>query len=243
MICFRTGKSALRLVRSFKRDRSGVAMLEFAFALPLVLGVSCYGLEIANVALLNLRVSQIALALADNASRVGVYTSGTQQLREVDVDDILAATRYQGAGINLTTNGRIILSSLENIQQSYDTATGPVQRIHWQRCLGAKSGTGYDSSYGTTTTTAGTTAFQADAGTTVASGMGNAGAQVTAPVGSGVMFVEVNYLTKPLFGSFLVSPTRIHYIASFIVRDGRSYSQLYNPPPGATQMTCDKYTA
>lgn len=241
MTCFRTHKSALRLVRSLKRDRSGVAMLEFAFALPLVLGVSCYGLEIANVALLNLRVSQIALALADNSSRVGVYASGGQQLREVDVDDILAATRYQGSGINLTTNGRIILSSLENIQQSYDT-TGPVQRIHWQRCLGAKSGTGYDSSYGTTTKTAGTTALQADAGTTVASGMGNAGAQVNAPSGSGVMFVEVNYLTTPLFGSFLVSPTRIHYIASFIVRDSRDYKQLYNTGAGATQMTCDKYT-
>ena len=147
-----------------------------------------------------LALSQIALALADNASGVGVYTSATQQLREVDVDDIFAATRYQDSGINLTTNSRITLSSLENIQQTYDP-TGPVQRIHWQRCLGTKSGTGYDSSYGTTTTTAGTTATLADAGTTVASGMGNAGAQVTAPPGSGVMFVEVNYLTKPLFGA------------------------------------------
>lgn len=73
--------------------------------------------------------------------------------------------------------------------------------------------------------------------------MGNAGAPVTVPIGSGVMFVEVNYLTKPLFGSFLVSPTRIHYIASFIVRDRRDSSQLYNPSPGATQMTCVKYTA
>jgi len=240
-MCFRTDKSALRLVRSFKRDRSGIAMIEFALALPLVLGISCYGLEIANLALLNLRVSQITLALADNASRVGVYKTTTQQLREIDVDDIFAATRYQGSGINLTTNGRITLSSLENIQQSYDTG-GPVQRIHWQRCLGAKSDPGYDSSYGTTTKTAGTTATLTDAGTTVASGMGNAGTQVTAPSGSGVMFVEVNYLTKPLFGSFLMSPTRIHYIASFIVRDSRDYSQLYNPSPGATQMTCDKYT-
>jgi hypothetical protein len=55
--------------------------------------------------------------------------------------------------------------------------------------------------------------------------------------------VEVNYLTKPLFGSFLIGPTRIHYIASFIVRDGRDYKQLYNPGSGATQMTCDKYTS
>jgi len=56
--------------------------------LPLVLGVSCCGLEIAKVALLNLRLSQITLALADNASRVGVVVSTPQQLREIDVDDI-----------------------------------------------------------------------------------------------------------------------------------------------------------
>lgn len=80
----------------------------------------------------------------------------------------------------------------------------------------------------------------ADAGTAVASGMGNAGAQVSGP---SVMFVEINYPTKPLFRSFFISPTRIHSIASFIVRDSRNYSQLYNPGSGATQMTCDKYTA
>jgi hypothetical protein len=56
----------------------------------------------------------------------------------------------------------------------------PVQRIHWQRCLGKRSGTGYDSSYGTTTTTAGTTATLANAGT-VSAGMGDAGLMVSAP--------------------------------------------------------------
>ena len=39
-----------------------------------------------------------------------------------------------------------------------------------------------------------------------------------------------------------MSPTRIHYIASFIVRDNRDYKRRYTPSPGATQMTCDKYT-
>jgi Flp pilus assembly protein TadG len=242
MILARPRAAARRLYRSLKRDRSGVAMLEFAFAMPLVMGVGCYGLETANLALINLRVSQIALALADNASRVGTYSSLTsQQLREVDVNDIFSAARYQGDGIDLTTNGRIILSSLENVQQSYDTAA--VQRIHWQRCLGTKSGTGYDSTYGTTTTAAGTTATLTNAGTTATSGMGDSGAQVTAPGGSGVMFVEVNYLTKPLFGTWLTSPARIHYVASFIVRDRRDFGQIYNPSPTATRMTCDKYTA
>jgi hypothetical protein len=68
---------------------------------------------------------------------------------------------------------------LDNVQQRYDTAA--VRRIHWQRCLGTKSGTGYDSSYGTSTTAAGTIATPTNAGTTAASGMGDSNAQVTAP--------------------------------------------------------------
>ena len=241
MILSRPRAAVRHLCRSLRRNRSGVAMIEFAIAMPLVLGVGCYGLETANLALINLRISQIALALADNASRVGAYSGlSSQQLREVDVNDIFAAARYQGNGIDLTTNGRIILSSLENVQQSYDTAA--VQRIHWQRCLGLKSGTGYDSSYGTTTTAAGTTATQTNAGTTATNGMGDSGAQVNAPGGSGVMFVEINYLTQPLFGTWLTSPARIHYVATFIVRDRRDFSQIYNPSPTATRMTCDKYT-
>ena len=179
----------LPAIGATRPTQRGTAMIEFAIAMPLVLGVGCYGLETANLALINLRISQIALALADNASRVGAYSGlSSQQLREVDVNDIFAAARYQGNGIDLTTNGRIILSSLENVQQSYDTAA--VQRIHWQRCLGLKSGTGYDSSYGTTTTAAGTTATQTNAGTTATNGMGDSGAQVNAPRGAGVLFVE-----------------------------------------------------
>lgn len=233
-----------RTLGRLRRSRSGVAMLEFGFSLPIVLGIGAYGLEYANLALLNMRVSQIALNLADNASRVGSNAGlSTQQLREVDINDVMAAVRKQGEGIQLTTRGRVILSSLENVQQSYDTAA--VQRIHWQRCVGLKSGAGYDSSYGTTTATAGTTNTQANAGTTAASGMGDAGSMVVAPPGSALMFVEINYETKPLFGAWLTSPVRIHYIASFIVRDRRDFSQLYNPSPAVAtneKLTCDRYS-
>jgi len=226
-----------------RRNTSGVAMLEFAFGAPIVLLIGAYGIETANLALLNLKVSQIALNLADNASRVGTWGSNlsTQQLREVDVNDVMKAAAYQGGGINLATNGRIILSSLENVQQSYDTA--PVQRIHWQRCYGLKSGTGFDSTYGTTTTAAGTTATSANAGTTAASGMGDTGAKVNAPSGAGLMFVEINYQTQPLFGSWLMKPAILHYTASYIVRDNRDFSQIYNPSPAATRSTCNLYSS
>ena len=235
------------LLRRLRRDRSGVAMLEFAFTLPIVLGIGGYGIEVSNLALINLKVSQIALALADNASRVGVTsTLSTQQLREVDVNDILQGLRVQGKSIDLMTRGRITLSSLENVQRSYSDGTsdpGPVQRIHWQRCIGLKSGSGYDSSYGTTTAAAGTDTAPANAGTAVPSGMGDSPALINAPASSGVMFVEINYEVKPLFGTLLMSPSRVHYIASFIVRDNRDFSKLFNPTPTATRSTCNLYTA
>lgn len=227
------------LLRRLARDTSGVAMLEFAFSLPIVLAIGLYGLEVANFAMVNLKVSQIALTLADNSSRVGAATSAltVTQIREVDMNDVLQAARYQGKSLNLTTYGRITVSSLENVQQTYDTA--PVQRIHWQRCLGLKSGTNYDSSYGTTTTTAGTDATSGNAGTTTTTGMGDAGSKVNAPSGSGLMFVEVNYDYQPLISTYFLGTRRMHYLASMIVRDNRTFTQIFNPSPTATKATCD----
>lgn len=226
--------AASAFARRLWRNRSGVALIEFAFSLPIVLGIGMYGVETANLALTNLRISQIALSLADNASRVGTMsTLNTVQLREVDLNDVFQATRLQGAGIKLTTFGRVILSSLEN--------PSGTQNIHWQRCIGLMRGTGYDSSYGTTTTSAGTDATTGNAGTAAPNGMGDAGEMVIAPSGSGVMFVEINYLYQPVVGSWLFGTPRIHYIASFIVRDNRDFSQLYNPAPTAARATCNLY--
>lgn len=219
------------------RDTSGLALLEFAFSMPIVLMIGLYGIEIANQALVNLKISQIALNLADNAARVGLISGANiEQLREIDMNDVLQAARNQGAGIGLTTNGRITLSSLERDSSG-------TQRIHWQRCIGQRSGTNYDSSYGTTTTTAGTDTTPANAGTTTPSGMGDAGSQVNAPTNGGVMFVEVNYQYQPVIGNWLFGTSRIHYVASFIVRDNRDFAQIYNPSPTAVRATCNLYPA
>jgi Flp pilus assembly protein TadG len=235
---FRSTFSRLgRTPRRLARDTSGVALLEFAFGMPLVLMLGLYGIEVANQALINLKVSQIALNLADNASRVGLLNnSNIENLREVDMNDVLQAARNQGTDIELTTRGRIIVSSLER------NAAG-VQRIHWQRCIGQKSGAGYDPSYGTTTTTAGTDTTAGNAGTLAPSGMGDAGKEVSAPTNGGVMFVEINYDYKPVVGLWLMGAIRIHYVASFIVRDNRDFAQIYNPSPAATRSTCNLYPA
>lgn len=228
-------------LRRLSSDTSGVALLEFAFSLPFVLTIGLYGVEMSNLAIANMRISQIALNLADNASRVGMMNSNnTTTLREIDMNDVLTATRLQGARWDLTTRGRIIVSSLEEHDGK--------QVIHWQRCLGTTPTNGpnpdYDSSYGTTTTTDGTDTTAANDGTVVTGGMGDPGAKVQSPPDSGVMFVEINYQYKPVFtGAWIPRGSgRIHYIASFIVRDKRVFDMIYNPNPTATRYTCDRYT-
>ena len=243
----RRGRAGLHVL---KRDRSGLALLEFGLTLPLVLAVGGWGIELSNLALCNLRVSQYALNLADHASRVGQDVSGgVSNLREVDINDVLQGAKLEGASIDLTTRGRIIVSSLENVRRTYQDGTsdtGAKQRIHWQRCLGMMSGAGYDSSYPAVapfvSITAGSDTTQANAGVDAPNGMGDATALVKAPNESGVMFIEVNYQYRPLFGSLYITPRIIHYVASFIVRDNRLFNQIYNPSPTATAMTCDKHT-
>jgi Flp pilus assembly protein TadG len=223
------------LLRRLRADASGLALIEFAFAMPAVMGMGMYGIETANLAQTHLRVSQLALMLADNASRAGVdVSSGTiQQIREIDINDIMQGVRLQSLRLDIGNRGRVTLSSLE-------TNADDGQWIHWQRCLGKMKGAGWDSSYGE----------EGDGATgTGLAGMGRAGAEVKAPLGEAVMFVEVNYQYRPLFGTWLMGSHVISYTASYIVRDkrdllGNGGKGLYDPAPavGAAKMTCDKYT-
>lgn len=218
-------------MRALRGDESGLALTEFAIGFPIILVLGLYGIDMANLALTHMRVSQIALNLADNASRVGSSsTLSTQQLREVDIEDVFQAAKTQGKGIAIETKGRVILSSLEKDKDG-------IQRIHWQRCFGSKTGAAFESHYGKATNSDGSTNAAANVGTTATNGMGRAGAKVNAPMAnSGVMFVEVNYEHTPLFPG-LTSSSNIGYVASFIVRDPRDFSQLY-ASTGVTASTC-----
>lgn len=224
-----------RLIARLRRSTSGVAFIEFAYGLPAVMGLSMYGIEIGNYAQTQMRVSQIALALADNASRAGLdnRTSNLQELREIDLSDVLEAVRIQGRRLQLLDNGRVTLSSLEQ-----NSSGG--QWIHWQRCLGRRSGPGWDSSFGTAGQGATGNAFP---------GMGPTGSEVTAPPNSAVMFVEVNYQYQPIIGRWLIGDRVISYTAAFVVRDRRDLSAnggtgILDPAPavGTNRLTCDKYT-
>lgn len=220
--------AALGRLRS---DVSGMAMIEFAYALPLMLGLGGYGIEMANLATVNQKISQSALALADNMSRVGAESAlSTVQIRESDINDSFIGLTRQTGTLNLTSNGRVILSSLEQ------NASGG-QWIHWQRCIGTKN---VASSYGPQGTGATGTSF---------AGMGSPSARITAPPGSAVMFVEITYDYRALFGTMFFPARTIRYEASFVVRDNRDLVGpsggvgVYNPNPAAPVRACNAFTA
>lgn len=252
--------AVLARLRKLSADRRASTLVEFALGAPLLVLMGSYGIELSNFVYVEVQVSQAALALADNASRIGVNSGqAVYQLREGDLNDVLQGARLMGTRLNITTYGRITLSSLENVQRSYPdhaTDSASVQRLHWQRCIGMMSGYPastsnstpvYDSTYGQATplATAGTDDNYAYRGPTV-SGMGSS-PTVSAPALSGVMFVEINYQYQPLFGSTYLGKKLIHSTASFVVRDKRDFTQIYNPSNAlgskATPSTCDLHNS
>lgn len=210
-----TSSASARLVQHFGhllRDSSGTSLIEFAFILPVILTMGAYGTETAQRSIVDMQVSQLALSVADNASRLGQTDNAAvvPTITEVDVDSVMFGALEQGSSIGIEANGRIILSSLER-----DTATGE-QFIHWQRCRGDLDA---DSDYGTETP-------GGPAGAGLA-GMGQS-TLITARAGSAVMYVEVEYEYEPLFDMFSSGTQIIRQEAAFVVRDDR------NLTPGIT---------
>ena len=207
-------------LRRLRRDNRAVAMIEMGFALPALLFTSFAGLEVANLMIVHTRISSIALAVADNASRIAAGSSLAQpQVRESDINDLFTGAQAQAGDLDVKTNGRIILSSLE-------TNIGGGQWIHWQRCYGDRP---YASSYGIQGTGITGTSFP---------GMGDSGREVRATPGAAVMFVEVQYDYQPfMFASWMGADT-IQYTAAFGVRDSRDTSQIFNPAPAALVNNC-----
>ncbi len=207
-------KATIVLARRLRDDRSGLAMLEFAFALPILLTMSLTGAELTNYVTAKMRVSQIALHLADNAARIGTGSQLTAKtITESDINDLFVGANLQGGGLGVLTNGRMILSSLQPTANPNSAGT---YKIGWQRCAGAK--TGHASGYGIYNTSSGINM----------TGMGPSGRQITAPDNGATMFVEVYYEYKPLVKLSLAPTTTMTEIASMVVRDKRDLSDDSN---------------
>jgi hypothetical protein len=230
--------SAGKFLRGLVKDLSGTAMTEFALGLPLLLTAGLYGAETANLALINMKVSQLAMHIADNASRIGdTSTISNRKIFESDINDLLAGSNIQGGNsLNFYEHGRAIISSNEVFDSIISCLNGGCPNglhpdgtkfIHWQRCKGKKV---WPSSYG-----------EEDA--VLPSGIGPLGQEVIPDPGTAVIFVEVAYDYQPLVSSRFFGPTTIKAISSFVVRDNIDLSGLKqrNPYAPDTPATCNVY--
>ena len=210
-------------LRGLQECQSGLSMIEFALILPVLMTLGIFGTEVAAMASARMQVSEIALSVGDNASRLGqTQNSGvTPTITELDIDSVMTGAIKQGDQIKFSQFGKIILTSLEK-----DTATGK-QFIKWQRCRGSLTAT---SAYGNATTNNGLV------GAPLA-GMGNAGYLITAPTGSAVMFVEVYYNYQSLFGSLFVTSQSFKQEAAFIIRDRRNLTPGITGTGGSSACT------
>lgn len=215
-----TSEALRTLARRLRRDERGNQIVEFAIVLPALLTLGLGGLELGNFAIANMRCSQIAASVADNAARA------RDTIDEADVNEIMYGAKLIGAGVNFADNGRVILSSLEQ------NAAKNGYWIRWQRCFGKKA---VASSYGVE-----------GAGNTDSSvqGMGPATKQIAPLPGTALMFVEVVYDYQPIVSNRLLGGRVLRYTQAFNVRQ-RADQALKNAGSLGTANTsaCSIYSA
>ena len=104
----------MRFADRLSEADSGVAFTEFAFTAPIVLGMGMMGTEVAYFTITHMQVSQIAMQVADNASRVGeTDILAGRQVYEDDINAALVGAEKAGERINLFENGRVIVYQYE----------------------------------------------------------------------------------------------------------------------------------
>lgn len=203
--------------RALCSARGGMALVEFAISLPVLLTLGLVGLETANFAMAHLRVSNIAVLTADNAARY------RDSISEGQVIELFHGAKMTGDGISFAPNGRIILSSIE------PNSAGTGQWIRWQRCDGAK---GVTSLYG-----------EEGKGKSNASlkEVGPPGNRIEAQPGTAVMMVEVVYEYQPIVPNSLWGGREIRYESAFNVR--QRTDQELKSTTGVTRRLCTRYAA
>ncbi len=222
MICSSNTKTAKPSFWSrLARSRTGLALTEFAFSLPILLVFLGGGVELASYVLATKRVGDLSVLVADNAARMGTRNAGlsVNQISEAEINDVFIGAQLQSNLANFENEGRIVLSSLQR------NAEGG-QWIAWQRCYGDAD---FNSEFGREGRGRHGRSFQ---------GMGPPNNLIQAPPNSAVMVVEIFYTYRPLVPVLNFSPRTVRELAVFNVRESRELTAPRNPE-GVEVSDCD----
>lgn len=110
------------LFRRFAQATRGNVLIEFAFCVPILASLFIAGVEATRYVVLNQKLERTTATLGD-------LTTQARALAEGDMTGIFSAGDHVMAPFAVSTEGRMILSSI--------VRDGAVARIAWQRSFGA----------------------------------------------------------------------------------------------------------
>ena len=112
----------LSILRRFWRNDQGLAVMEFAFALPVLIVILLGCFDAARFVLINQKMARVAAQSADLVAQLDVVT-------EAEIDDLFVAAEATAQPFPLDTEGKVIISS---VFRPYSPGTA-VPSIVWQR--------------------------------------------------------------------------------------------------------------
>ncbi len=203
-------------LRALARNRSGVAMLEFALSMPIFIALTMVGMETVNLAYATQKIGDIATLTTDQIARIRIGIS------EADITESLNGIKTTGATLNFAANGRVIVSSVQPIVDGAGKVTD--QKIRWQRCTGAMTAT---SSYGVAGASLGV------------QGIGPSDRKIAAGPNDEVIFVEVVYRYQPLISNSFLGARTLRSVTGMMVRE-RKVNDVQST---GTASSCSIFTA
>jgi hypothetical protein len=109
---------------AIRHNVAGVAAIEFAIILPVLMLLLFGGFEGWRLVLAGQRMDNVAYSLSDLSSRLLAGTT------EGDVTNMLSGGLFIAEPFDVQSQGRVILSAID---------PGDGRKILWQRCIGAGS--------------------------------------------------------------------------------------------------------
>ena len=117
-----------RGLHRLRRDVRGVAFLEFALSLPIVLGFSLSGIEMSNYIMANNKMQRLASMTADLVAQSGVGQIGAS---ESQIYDLFNAIAVSSAPFDIRTHGRVVITAIKGTDNNDDDIIE--NRMIWQR--------------------------------------------------------------------------------------------------------------
>jgi Flp pilus assembly protein TadG len=103
--------------RRLRHDSAGVAMVEFAACLPVLMALLLGGVDLSRFVMVSQKMDRVAAGMGDLVAQA-------KTLNTSDLTNIYAATAYVTAPFDFQDTGVVIISSISLI--------GGVMKINWQ---------------------------------------------------------------------------------------------------------------